>query len=95
MSSESLSLSAAIEQVANNMNKFSALMAFNGSITDKKLKIMLNTYQSLLIIAERSLQVGNLRRAEKYYAMLKRIEKEANKRYTACINDLEQKLMGE
>ena len=95
MPSESLYLSAAIERVASNIDKFSTLMAFNGSITDMELKVMLNAYPTLYIIAERSLQVGNLRRAEKYYVLLKRIETEITKRYAACVSDLEQKLMSE
>ena len=95
MSSNSHYLSAAIEQLASNMDKFSALIAFNASISDKRLKKLLNVYPSLCIIAERALQIGNIRRAEKYYALLKRIEKETNDRYAACIDDLERKMIGE
>lgn len=94
MPSDTCYLSAAIKQVITDMDKFSALMAFNGSIADTSLRLMLNAYPSLCIIAEQSLQVGNIRRAEKYYALLKRIEKETNDRYAACVNELEKKLFG-
>ena len=95
MPPDSLDLALRLEQVATNMNKFSTLMAFKDSIGDKSLRIMLNAYPSLRVITEHSLQVGNIRRAEKYYVLLKRIEKEANVRSAICIKELEQKLIGE
>lgn len=93
MPSYSIDLSNYIEETKTDMNRLETLLSFSESIYDAELKKMLISFPIITNIAERSLQSGNIRRAEKYILLLNRIVKETYKRKDRCIEELEKKIL--
>lgn len=95
MESYNIILSDAINQTISNLEKYHNVLAFRDSIRDKNLKKFLLLYPKIRAIAEHSLQIGNIRRVEKYYALLKRIEMEISKKHTVALKELEDILLND
>ncbi len=88
-------LSAAILAAGSEIRKCSVLITFENSINDRALRNMIKVYPAVQIIAEQSLQVGNVRRAVKYCRLLQMIAKTMREKQSRYLSDFESRILNE